>query len=79
MNDTTINTKKINSELTDLKQKVQNLHSLLIGFLGEDKEGKYRPEFVKKILKAIGEKTELSFENRATFLSQMKKHGSNCI
>jgi len=73
MNHTTINTKKINTELTDLKQKVQILRSLLIGLLGQDKEGRYRPEFVKKILKAVGEKAEFSFKNEKVFLSQLKK------
>ncbi len=73
MNHTTINTKRINTELAELKQKVQILRSLLIGLLGQDKEGRYRPEFVKEILKAVGEKAEFSFKNERVFLSHLKK------
>lgn len=69
----TINTKRINTELAELKQKVQILRSLFIGLLGQDKEGKYRPEFVKKILRAVGEKAEFSFKNERVFLSHLKR------
>jgi hypothetical protein len=74
MNRTTITAKKLNNELTNLKQKVQIMRSLLIGLVGQDKEGEYRPEFVRKILKAVGEKADFSFRNGKTFLSQLKKY-----
>ena len=75
MNHATITTKKLNNELANLKQKLEIISSLLIGLVGRDKEGEYRPEFVRNILKAVGEKTHFSFKNKKTFLSQMKKHG----
>lgn len=73
MNHVAMTTKKLNTELSELKQKVQTLRSLLIGFLGQDKEGAYRPKFVKKIFKAVGEETEFVFKDERVFLSQMKK------
>ena len=68
-----ISTKKINNELNNLKRIVRVMDSLLIGIIGQDKEGKYKPEFVKKIIKAIGEKAEFSFNGKRAFLSQIGK------
>ena len=75
MNHATITTKKLNNELANLKQKLEIISSLLIGLVGRDKEGEYRAEFVRNILKAAGEKTHFLFKNEKTFLSQMKKYG----
>jgi hypothetical protein len=33
--------------ITDLQQEVGLLRSFVIGLAGKDREGKYRPEFVK--------------------------------
>jgi len=71
---TIITAKKLNTELVNLEQKVQTMRSLLICLIGQDKEGEYRPEFVRKILGAIGEKAEYSFKDEKTFLSQLKKY-----
>ena len=74
MNHTAITTKKLNNELADLKQKMRIIRSLLIGLVGQDKEGRYRPEFVREILKAVGEKKDFSFRDEKTFLAQLKKY-----
>jgi len=74
MNHTTTTVEKLNNELTNLKQKMYIIRSLLIGLVGQDREGTYRPEFVRKILEAVGEKIDFSFRDEKTFLSQLKKY-----
>ncbi len=36
----------------DLEQELVSLRSLVIGLIGKDEEGSYRPEFVEQTLKA---------------------------
>lgn len=73
MNTTLLETKykQIDIELENLKQQVQFLHSFLISLIGEDKEGKYNPKFVKEILESVREIPSLSFQNVKTFLKEL--------
>lgn len=64
---TTVNT---TAEVISIKEEVNLLRSFVIGILGKDEEGEYRPEFVEKALKAAREKprgvitdTESFFKN----------------
>lgn len=61
--------KKISLE--ELQEEVSFLRSFVIGQLGKDSEGEYRPEFVKKVLEASKEKPEFVFDKK-TFLNQIK-------
>ena len=63
---------KIKDELANLRGEVVLLRSAIISLLGEDQEGQYRPEFVKKILKAATEKPKFAFNGSAEFLKQLK-------
>jgi len=56
-----------------LKEEIKSLRSFIIGVLGRDKEGEYRPEFIRKILKVAREKANFIFKNKKDFLSQIKK------
>jgi len=64
---------KLNREVSDLKREMGMFRSFLIGALVKEKEGEYRPEFVKKILRLSKEKAELSFKDAKTFLAQIQK------
>lgn len=66
-----VTTKNLNSEISTIKQDVALLRSLIIGLLGKDTEGNYRPSFVKRILKAAKEKSTRSFSSTENFLSQI--------
>lgn len=57
----------------DLRTEVNLLKSFIIGVAGRDPEGEYRPEFVKKILAAIKEKSRYRFSGAKNFLRQLQK------
>lgn len=65
--------KKLDIKLNKLKQEVFTLRSFLISIVGEDKEGNYRPEFVKEIIKAAKEKPDLVFVDRHSFFAELKR------
>lgn len=63
---------RIMTELT-LKQEVALLRSAVIGLIGKDAEGKYRPEFVKSTVKAIAKAPTKHFISARQFLSDIAK------
>ena len=60
-------------KIGDLARELNLLHSFLIGIAGKDKEGNYRPEFVRRILRAAKEKEMFTFKDRVSFLSYLQK------
>jgi hypothetical protein len=59
--------------LSELAKEVELLRSFLIGFVGKDKEGSYRPEFVRRILGLARESAQFTFTDKASFLSHLRK------
>jgi hypothetical protein len=64
---------KLNQKSNNLIEEVKALRSFLIGILGRDKEGEYKPEFVRKVLRAARKKAVFTFKGRKDFLEQIKK------
>lgn len=64
------------TNIAALRQEVRQLRSFVIGIAGADPEGDYRPEFVRRILRAAREKPRYEFKDARSFLShlQRKKH-----
>ena len=58
------------SKLT-LQQEIKLLRSAVIGLVGEDKEGAYRPSFVKSTLATIGNRSGKRFVSEEQFLSDI--------
>lgn len=58
--------------LTKLQQEVALLRSVVIGIIGKDEEGEYRPEFVTQILKAAKEPAIYQFKDAKSFLRLLK-------
>ncbi len=56
----------------ELKKEVALLRSAVIGQIGKDPEGSYRPAFVKRILKAVIEKAEYTFFDKKSFLKDIR-------
>ena len=56
-----------------LDQELASLRSFVIGLAGRDKEGEYRPEFVKRILKTSQSITAGSFSIAKNFLRELGK------
>jgi hypothetical protein len=64
---------KLTKEIEQLEQEMRQLRSLAISIVGEDPEGKYRPEFISEILKASQEKTDKTFSSKKQFLLDLKR------
>lgn len=64
---------KINRKISDLQKEVKTLRSFVIGSIAKDKEGEYRPEFVKRVLRASKDKTRFLFKGKKDFLEQIEK------
>ena len=58
-------------EFHDIQQDVRMLRSLLIGMVGEDREGVYRPAFVRALLAASMEQPTRRFRNTKNFLDDL--------
>ena len=59
------------SKLT-LEQEVRLLRSAVIGLVGEDSEGNYRPEFVEETFAALSDKQRFVFSSPKQFLAHLK-------
>ena len=59
-------------QFKELVREVGTIRSLLISMIGQDAEGRYRPEFVRGILNAGQEKTTHTFRNATQFLRDLK-------
>ena len=62
---------KVNS-VKELKREIELLRSFVIGQAGKDPEGEYRPEFVRRILKAAKEKPKYEFKDATSFLKHIR-------
>ena len=56
-----------------LRQEVALLRSAVIGLIGEDPEGKYRPEFVRSTLAALRRKPTHRFSSPENFLKELSR------
>lgn len=64
--------KMLQKKTRELEREVELLRSFMIGQLGKDPEGEYKPEFVKEILKAAKEKPKYEFKDGKSFLKQIR-------
>lgn len=63
---------RLNRNISELQKEIGTLRSFVIGVLGRDKEGTYRPDFVRKVLKTASEKGSFAFRNREAFLKKVR-------
>lgn len=56
-----------------MKAEITQLRSIVIGLIGNDKEGEYKQKFVDEIFSAAKENSQYEFTDKKTFLSQLKK------
>ncbi|OHA14403.1 MAG: hypothetical protein A2909_00010 [Candidatus Tagabacteria bacterium RIFCSPLOWO2_01_FULL_39_11] len=71
MSQTTL--EKLNTDVSYLQKEIDVLRSFVIGVIAKDKEGGYKPDFIKKVLKASQKKTNHIFKNKRIFLFKLKK------
>lgn len=64
-------------ELRELKAEVGRLRSFVIGQIGRDPEGEYRPEFVARILKLSNRKPTHRFVSKESFLKDVRKYSKD--
>lgn len=60
------------NKIMGLYQEIGLLRSAVIGSIGKDAEGGYRPEFVKKLLRDAREDSTYVFKNKKSFLQSLK-------
>jgi len=60
-------------QISELQEEVRILRSFVIGIIGKDKEGKYSPEFVEKVLQFSQEEPKHTFKDSSSFLKQIYK------
>lgn len=63
----------LHTELRSIRREINVLRSLVVSLIGEDREGSYRPSFVKAILEAAGEKPIHKFISPTALLSKLKR------
>lgn len=56
-----------------LKQEIILLRSVVVGLVGKDKEGNYRPEFVSEMLSSVSRKPTKTFTSAENFLKSVLK------
>lgn len=54
-----------------IKQELTLLRSAVVGLVGKDKEGNYRPEFVSEMLSSASRKPVKNFTTPEDFLKQI--------
>ena len=62
---------KINNSISELKRETAVLRSFVVGAVGRDEEGEYRPEFVKEVLSSAKDEKVFAF-NKADFLKKLR-------
>ena len=67
-----MSTKTIEKLVHNLSREVITLRSLVISVIGKDKEGTYKPSFVKSVLKNAKNEPTMRFANSKDFLSRLK-------
>lgn len=60
------------AKVLQLEKEVELLRSAVFGLVGRDEEGDYRPAFVKKIWRGLGERPFFEFKNVDSFLSHLR-------
>lgn len=58
-------------ELNGIRRDVRTLRSLLISLVGEDREGAYRPSFIRDLLTASAERPTRKFRGADHFLREI--------
>lgn len=59
----------MDTKVITIEQEVSLIKSFVIGLAGKDREGNYRPEFVKRVLEALSDRSRYSFTNATGFLA----------
>lgn len=67
-----MSTKTIEKLIRNLSREVVTLRSFVISVIWKDKEGTYKPSFVKSVLKKAKDEPAIHFTNGKDFLSQLK-------
>ena len=68
-----VTTLEAQRKIEKLEREVRQLRSFVIGQIGRDPEGEYRPEFVTRILKIAKSKPVYTYTGRGSFLKLLKK------
>lgn len=72
---TKIRTKKsLSHEVASLQREIKTLRSVVIGIVGQDKEGHYQPKLVKEVLEASTILAPHIYSGHGSLLGQLAKY-----
>lgn len=64
---------KLNKEVRGLKSEFADIRILLHALLAEDKEGAYKPSFVKNIKKSMNDQPSFVYKGKGSLLARLQK------
>ena len=67
-----MSTKTLERKTRELKNEVELLRSLVLGYVAKDPEGDYNPAFVRRVLRAAAEKPKHEFKDTNSFLRHLR-------
>ena len=59
--------------ISEVREELKLLRSFVVGMTGKDREGEYKPEFIKKILRVSRKKAGHIFKGKKSFLANLRK------
>jgi len=62
----------INNKISLLQTEARTLRSFVIGVLGRDQEGEYKPSFIKSVLRSASKAGNIVFRNKKSFLKKLR-------
>ncbi len=68
-----IKTLKKRNKIDSVLEEIGLLKSVIIGWIGKDKEGDYNPEFIDNVINSSKDKQVFKFADKRSFLNQLKK------
>ena len=65
--------KTIEKQMQAMHREIRRMRSLLVSILVEDREGAYKPSFMKRVQSAASRKPTKTFKDAQSFLSELDK------
>lgn len=64
---------KLNREVQGLKSEFADVRVLLCALLAEDKEGAYKPSFVKEVKKSMTDQPSFIYKGKGSLFAHLQK------
>lgn len=65
-------TKTLEKRTSELKKEIELLRSVVLGYVGKDSEGDYKPDFVKRAISAVSQNPKYEFKDAGSLLKHLR-------